>query len=158
MGTAAKVATPGSLDDLARLESDELLAIYRSAPTPRLEHLDGKLSGRVLWIQTPNVRRFLGPLLRSKLLPWHKTFAHETAGHGHGRLVWFGFKTSLGRSRVGDFDAVHVDYNHPVLRWERDEVREVGPGLWLGLWYMRRRDGDHHVGFFGLAREDAGKR
>lgn len=158
MQTSAGVASPGSLDDLARLHSDELLAMYQNARTPRLDDLDGRLSGRVMRIHAFHATRFLEPFLRSKLLVWHKTFAHETAGHGHGRLVWFGFKTSVGRSRVGDFDAVHLEYTHPILRWERDEVREIGPRLWLGLWFMRRRDGDHHVGFFGLDREDAGKR
>ena len=125
--------------------------MYRNAYTPRLQDLDGKLSGRVLRIRAPRAR-FLEPFLRWKLLRWHKTFAHETAAHGHGRLVWFAFKTSVWRSRVGDFDAVHIAYRHPILSWERDEVREIRPGLWLGLWYMRIRQGDHHVGFFGHTR------
>ena len=148
------VVSSGSLADLARLEPDQLMAIYRSARTPTLEELDGKFSGRVLRMQNPQAHRFLQRVLGSRLLPWHKTFAHETAGHGYGRMLfWFKFETSIGRSRVGDFDAVHISYRHPIMRSERDEVREVGTGLCLGLWYMRGRGGDKLIGFFGLARQ-----
>src|SRR2546430_7647800 len=76
---------------------------------------------------------------------------HETSGHGHGvtrllgeRVPWFKFETSIGPSHAGDFDAVHLDYGHdhnpPLVRKVKDEVREVAPGLWLGLAYMTMRE------------------
>ena len=39
------------------------------------------------------------------------------------------------------------------MRQVKDEVREVAPGLWLGLAYLHLRDGDHLGCFFGIARQ-----
>lgn len=146
------------------------MATYRKARTPALEDLDGKLSGRVLRIPVPRVMRLLERFSRSKLLPWRgKTFAYETADHGHGVNRWLGsgvdwleFETSVGRSRAGDFDAVHLDYslerNPRIARKLKSELREVGPGVWLGLEYWPMREGDRLITFLGLAREDTGER
>ena len=157
-----------SLDSLAELDPDRLMEMYRAARTPRLEDLDGKLSGRMLAVprlQKPQVKRFLERYAKSKLFPWQgKTFMHETEGHGHGvnrllgeRVAWFHFETSIARSHAGDFDAVHLDYGHdgnpPLVRDVKDEVREIAPGVWLGLAYLRLRDGDHLACFFGIARQ-----
>jgi hypothetical protein len=38
------------------------------------------------------------------------------------------------------------------VREVKDEVREVAPGLWLGLAYLTMRDGDYLGCFFGVAR------
>jgi hypothetical protein len=161
---------PRTLEDLAAMGPDELMELYRQAKTPRLEDLDGKLTGRMLAVpraQSPRVRRWLDGFSRSGAFPWQgKTFKHETEGHGHGvnrlfaeRVNWFHFETSVGPSHAGDFDAVHLDYSHdrnpPVVRDVKDEVREVGPGLWLGLAYLRLKDGDHLGCYFAIAKEGA---
>jgi hypothetical protein len=170
MGTDARPAAIRSLDDLARLEPDELMALYARARTPALEELDGRLTGRMLAVpraQELHVRAFLERFARSRLFPWQgKTFMHETANHGHGvnrllgeRVAWFRFHTFVGPSHAGDFDAVHLDYGHdgnpPLVRKVKDEVREVAPGLYLGLAYLSMRDGEHLGCFFGVAREPA---
>ena len=157
----------GTLDDLAVLGPDELMELYRSARTPTLEELDGKLTGRMLAApraQAPHVRAWLAKFAKSPLFPWQgKTFQHETADHGHGvnrllgeRVTWFRFHTYVGPSHAGDFDAVHLDYSHdgnpPVVRKVKDEVREVGPGVYLGLAYLAMRDGEHLGCFFGIAK------
>lgn len=167
MATTGRATGPHTLDDLAKIDPDGLMALYKSARTPRLEDLDGKLVGRMLAVprlQQPNVKRFLDRFARSGLFPWQgKTFSHETAEHGHGvnrllgeRVTWFRFHTSVGPSHAGDFDAVNLDYgqdgNPPLVRRVKDEVREVAPGLWLGLAYLRMRDGDHLGCFFGITR------
>ena len=156
-----------TLDDLARMEPEALMALYREARTPRLEDLDGKLSGRMLAVprlQKPHVREWLERFSKSRLFPWQgKTFQHETAGHGHGvnrvlgeRANMFHFETSIGPSHAGDFDAVHLDYGHdhnpPLVRDVRDEVREVAPGLWLGLAYLNTKDGPHLACYFAIAK------
>ena len=170
MSSASRTTDPRTLDDLARLDPDELMSLYREARTPKLEDLDGKLSGRMLAVprlQKPAVKKWLETFSRSGLFPWQgKTFMHETSAHGHGvnrllgeRITWFRFETSVGRSHAGDFDAVHLDYGHdrnpPLVRKVKDEVREVGPGLWLGLAYLTMRDGDHLGCFFGVAKTES---
>ena len=167
MAEVKRAIGPRSLDELAEMGPDDLMELYRRARTPKLEDLDGKLVGRMLAvprIQEPHVKKFLDRFARSGLFPWQgKTFTHETEGHGHGvnrllgeRVTWFRFHTSIGPSHAGDFDAVHLDYgqdgNPPLVRQVKDEVREVAPGLWLGLAYLRMRDGDHLGCFFGVAR------
>ena len=171
MSSTSRTSSPRMLDDLAQLDPDELMAMYRNARTPKLADLDGKLSGRMLAvprIQKPAVKKWLETFSRSSLFPWQgKTFMHETSGHGHGvnrllgeRVTWFKFETSIGPSHAGDFDAVHLDYGHdhnpPLVRKVKDEVREVAPGVWLGLAYMTMRDGDHLACFFGVARNEGG--
>ena len=156
-----------TLEDLARLEPDELMALYREARTPSLEELDGKLTGRMLAVprlQKAQVSALVANFARSSVFPWQgKTFQHETATHGHGvnrllgeRVTWFRFHTFIGPSHAGDFDAVHLDYSHdgnpPVVRKVKDEVREVAPGLYLGLAYLSMRDGEHLGCFFGIAK------
>ncbi len=51
----------------------------------------------------------------------------------------------------------HLDYGHsgnpPLIRKVNDEVREVAPGLWLGLAYLKMRDGEHLACFFGIAKQ-----
>ena len=156
-----------TLDDLAALGPDELMALYREARTPSLEELDGKLTGRMLAVprlQKAQVSALVAKFARSAVFPWQgKTFQHETAEHGHGvnrllgeRVTWFRFHTYVGPSHAGDFDAVHLDYSHdgnpPVVRKVKDEVREVAPGLYLGLAYLAMRDGEHLGCFFGIAK------
>ncbi|HSS61056.1 MAG TPA: hypothetical protein VLK30_06340 [Candidatus Limnocylindrales bacterium] len=157
-----------TLDDLAALGPDELMMLYAAARTPALEELDGKLNGRMLAVpraQAPHVKEWLEKFARSPLFPWQgKTFSHETADHGHGvnrllgeRVTWFRFHTYIGPSHAGDFDAVHLDYSHdgnpPLVRKVQDEVREVAPGLYLGLAYLSMRDGEHLGCFFGIAKD-----
>ena len=168
MSTTRSVSTPSRLDDLERLDPDQLMALYQGARTPRLADLDGKLAGRMLAVprlQKPHVKRWVEKFAKSAVFPWQgKTFEHETESHGHGvnrllgeRVSWFHFETSVGRSHAGDFDAIHLDYEHsgnpPLIRKVKDEVREVAPGLWLGLAYLHMRDGEHLACFFGIAKQ-----
>jgi hypothetical protein len=167
MTSAGKSSKVRTLDDLAAIGRDELMALYRAARMPRLEDLDGKLAGRMLAVpraQKPHVRAWLEKFSRSPLFPWQgNTFKHETANHGHGvnrllgeRVTWFRFHTFIGPSHAGDFDAAHLAYSHdgspPVVRKVNDEVREVAPGLWLGLAHLMMRDGEHLGCYFGIAK------
>jgi hypothetical protein len=168
VGSAQRTKPVRTLDDLAALGPDELMQLYVNARTPTLEELDGKMHGRMLAVprlQKPHVKAWLDRFSRSHLFPWQgKTFSHETANHGHGvnrllgeRVTWFRFHTYIGPSHAGDFDAVHLDYSHdgnpPIVRNVKDEVREVGTSLYLGLAYLTLRDGEHLGCFFGIAKD-----
>jgi hypothetical protein len=69
---------------------------------------------------------------------------------------WFQFETWVGPSKAGAFDSVHLDYGHdhnpPLVRDVQDEVREVAPGLWLGLAYLHLDGADHLACYFAVAR------
>lgn len=161
--------TPSSLDDLAALGPDELMELYIAARTPQLKDLAGRLTGRMLAVpraQEPHVAKLLRAYAGSGVFTWQgKTFEHYNAEHGHGhginrvlgeRLNLFKFETSIGPSRAGEFDAIQLDYDHQgnpsLVRAVKDEVREVAPGLWLGVAYLQTKAGNRLGVYFGLAR------
>lgn len=164
----AAIAGPRSLDDLAAMKPDALAALYRRATTPPVPSLDGDLVGRMLAV--PVLPRWMFGLLRRfaawTRFPWRgKTFRARDSLHGEGinRVFsdrnprrWFRFETSLGPSRAGAFDAFQLDYDNPdnprLVRAIKDEVRQVAPGLYLGLAYFMRRGQPRLVLYFGLGR------
>lgn len=166
--TATALSGPCSLEDLAAMRPDALAALYRSAVTPAVPALDGDLVGRMLAV--PVLPRWMfGPLRRFAAwtsFPWRgKSFRARDglSGDGINRVFsdrkprrWFRFETSLGPSRAGAFDAFQLDYDHPdnpgLVRAIKDEVRQVAPGLYLGLAYLMRGKQPRLILYFGLGR------
>jgi hypothetical protein len=160
-------AGPQTLDDLAALGCDDLLALYRRASTPAVRQLDGHLRGRMLAVR--GAGRTLLALLRAfaawRLFPWRgKSFAalSDTRGQGINRVFsdrqprrWFRFETSIAPSRAGDFDAFQLDYDNDdnpfFIRAIKDEVREVAPGLFLGQAYVVLFGKPRLALYFGLS-------
>jgi hypothetical protein len=165
---AAVAAGPRTLDDLAMMKPAALGELYRSARTPTLPTLNGDLVGRMLAV--PALPRWLaGPLRRFAAwtaFPWRgKSFSarDDAGGEGINRVFgdrtprrWFRFHTFIARSRAGAFDAFQLDYDNPgnpaLIRAIKDEVREVAPGLYLGLAYFMWRKKPRLVLYFALAR------
>jgi hypothetical protein len=159
---------PSTLDDLALMRPAVLDELYRSASTPHISTLTGDLVGRMLAV--PVLPRWLaGPLRRFAAwsrFPWRgKSFIARDAASGEGinRVFgdrnsrrWFRFDTFIGRSRAGAFDAFQLDYdndgNPAPIRAIKDELREVAPGLYLGLAYFMWRKKPRLMLYFGLAR------
>jgi len=150
------------------MEPAQLAALYHQASTPAVPDLDGHLVGRMLAVPVlPAWMR--GPLRRFAAwthFPWRgKSFtAHDRArGEGINRVFgdrrprrWFRFQTFVAPSRAGAFDAFQLDYDNPdnpaLISAIKDEVRQVAPGLFLGLAYFMWRKKPRLVLYFGLAR------
>lgn len=159
-------AGPRSLDDLLACDVPTLERLYREAKAPAVDDLRGPLIGRMLPSPAANARvqDLMRALARLSFFPWKgKTFAPRDAQGGEGwnrvfteRNLWFRFTTALGPSRAGAFDAVHLNYDHPenpfFIRAIQDEVREVGPGLWLGQAYVVVRGRPWLALYFALER------
>lgn len=140
-----------TVDDLLALDVPTLERMYREARTPSIQDLKGDLVGRMLPIPGAPlvVQNALRTLARQPLFPWKgKTFAPRDVHGGEGwnrvlsdKNLWFRFTTSIGPSKAGGFDALHLDYDHKenpfFIRVIEDEVRTVAPGLWLGQAYLR---------------------
>jgi hypothetical protein len=142
--------------------------LYRGASTPTIIALNGALAGRMLAV--PVLPGWLAGALRRfaawTRFPWRgKTFTARDDGRGEGinRVFgdrnprrWFRFDTFIARSRAGAFDAVQLDYDNPgnprLIRAIKDEVREIAPGLYLGLAYFVWGKKARLVLYFGLAR------
>lgn len=162
----ASPAGPTSLDDLAALRPAALAALYSGARTPVLRDMDGHLTGRMLAVSA--LPRWMFGLLRWfagwRRFPWRgKSFQAGPGGRGEGinRVFgdrnprrWFRFDTFVAPSRAGAFEAVQLDYNNPgnpgFIRAIKDEVREVAPGLYLGLAYLMWRGRPRLMLYFGL--------
>lgn len=165
---ARAASRPTSLDDLAELGPTVLQSLYEGARTPVLEAMDGPLVGRMLAV--PVLPRWMAGLLRWlaawSRFPWRgKTFTARDEGKGEGinRVFgernpgrWFRFDTFVAPSRAGAFDAVQLDYDNPgnpgLIRAIKDEVREVAPGLYLGIAYLMWRGRPRLMLYFGLRR------
>jgi hypothetical protein len=148
--SAVDPSAPRTVDDLLACDVPTLAFLYRSAKAPAIDELHGDLIGRML--PSPAVNERLQGAMRSlarlSFFPWKgKTFAPRDSRSGEGwnrvlsdRNLWFRFTTSIGRSRAGAFDALHLNYDHPenpfFIRAIQDEVRTVAPGLWLGQAYV----------------------
>jgi len=159
---------PRSLDDLAALEPAALADLYSGAATPVLRDMEGHLKGRMLAVTV--LPRWMFGILRWfagwSRFPWRgKSFKGGESGRGEGinRVFgdknprrWFRFDTFLAPSRAGTFDAVQLDYDNPgnpgFIRAIKDEVREVAPGLYLGLAYLMWRGHPKLMLYFGLQK------
>jgi hypothetical protein len=164
----AAAAGPQTLDDLAALTADELHVIYAEAASPTIAEVAGDLRGRMLAFNGLGhglLARFLRAFAGWRRFPWRgKSFKTLDAHHGEGinRVFgdrkprrWFRFETKIGPSRAGAFDAFHLDYDNPgnpfFIRAIKDEIRRVGPGLYLGQAYLLTGQRARLVLYFALS-------
>lgn len=162
---------PRTVDDLLGYDVPTLSFLYRSAKAPTIREVSGDLVGRMLPSPAANepVQHFMRTLARLPVFPWKgKTFAPRDDNGGEGwnrvfsdRNLWFRFTTSIGKSRAGNFDALHLNYDHPenpfFIRAIQDEIRTVAPGLWLGQAYVVVKNKPWLALYFALGRKDVGR-
>lgn len=132
----AQATAPLTLDQLVRMDAGSLDAIYRggeAGPIP-----DGRVRGRVLY---PDKAFAAGRSGAARLVWQGKVF---DSGLGMASNKFFGMKAV--KSRVGcgpswrdGAPAIILDYQgtSTIYADVRDEIRRVGPGLYLGLMYDR---------------------
>lgn len=166
-----QVATPPplklTLDDLARMRSDELSRLYAQGSVPAsLSVLDGDHRGRMLAVRfTDNLPIFtlIRRLAASRDFPWEgKSFKAESAHKGTGinrvklagRHRLFPFETRIERSSLDGKEAIILDYgsedNPTLIRHIHDEMREVSPGVFLGPSMWKRDGGLLHLLWFAV--------
>lgn len=149
-GSTTEPRPPLTLADLRLMSTAELDRRYRAAETPvGVKDLDGPLAGALLTFSGPLseglARAATHRIAGSDRFPWAgKTFQSwaEDRGSGVNRVrlfgerLWFHFETRIEPSVVDGAPCVVLDYAHAdnpwVVRQIRDELREVGPGLFLG--------------------------
>lgn len=150
-------------EGLTRLGVDALRLLYEGGRCPPIEALSGAPQGRMLSVARLDEglpRRVLARLARGGRFPWAgKSFAHEGEARGRGinrirllgRREWYPFTTRHDASVLDGQPCLLLDYDHPQNPWFirriRDELREVGPGLYLGPALFRLR-GEHRLVLF----------
>jgi len=126
-----------SIDQLLQMEPSALDDLYRRSPAAAVPA--GKVKGRVL--KYPGTR-LAKPASRVARLVWQgKVFKGDEAMAVNR---FFGLRMIEGRLYQGESwldggPALILDYQGTsrVYNAYRDEIREVGPGLYLGLMYER---------------------
>jgi hypothetical protein len=154
-----------SVDGMARMGVEALGALYAKGTAPRLRDLDGAPRGRMLtWVGPLGrdrafqaVRRFAG----SSVFPWGgKSFTSSSDSRGRGinrvRVLGdaFPFETSIAPSVVDGRPCLVLDYDLPANPWFirqiHDELREVGPGVYLGPAMWKARPSPRLVLYFAI--------
>ncbi|HWE36801.1 MAG TPA: hypothetical protein VG406_09565 [Isosphaeraceae bacterium] len=155
-GVSAQTNTPLTMDRLVRMGPAELEALYRGAGVGAMPA--GKVRGRA--IVRPGQR--IGPTLsRGARILWQgKVFRPEDATAVNR---FFGVRavrgqTSVGPSWLDGRPSLILDYSRTSLVYARvrDEIREVAPGLYLGLMYARSSPRPTFRMFFALEAHGRG--
>ena len=140
-----------TVDHLFAKRYTELDAIYRAAPPPT-SVARGKLTGRMLAMRGADrgvLGRWLRALALSPKFVWQgKTFVDD-GGYNRvfvdgvlGRQHVFPFASRIGPSMFDGKPTIVIDYDRDANPWWmrriHDEIREVAPGLYLGLDLWKR--------------------
>jgi hypothetical protein len=141
--------SPRSLEELSHLSYPALEQLYRAAPPGCIPN--GYTCGRAIYCPDKRLSA-----VRSKVthLLWHgKDFRCD------GTLInqWSGVKAIRARVCYSDSwldggPSIIMDYSGTSLVWRdvRDELRQVAPGLYLGVMYRRREAGPKFITYFAL--------
>ncbi|MGH7297148.1 MAG: hypothetical protein ACRELB_19575 [Polyangiaceae bacterium] len=144
----------------------ELGELYATGTTPtRLGTMEGDPRGRMLAVRALDhgaTGRLLRGIASAAAFPWGgKSFRGDgERGTGLNRVHLFGrhqlfpFATSVRPSVIDGRPCVALDYDLPdnpaLIRSIHDEVREVGPGLFLGPAMWKAKAGPRFVLWFAL--------
>lgn len=139
-----------TLDQLVRMDRCELEALYRGAEMGSMP--TGVTNGRA--IRNPGSRltvpssRVIHVLWQGKVFKDNGMMVNRVLGLRavHARVY-------VGESWLDGRPSVVMDYAGASRLFPdvRDEVREVSPGVWLGVMYTRKPGGAEQTMFFALA-------
>lgn len=124
---------PQTMDQLVRMSECELRALFAAAPAGSVPC--GYAPGRA--IKNPGSRSTVGNSRRTGLVWKGKVFRDDgTMINRFGPVKAIPADVYLGTSQLDGKPALIFDYSGSKL-WPtvRDEVREVAPGLYLGIMY-----------------------
>jgi hypothetical protein len=127
--------------DLLRLSDDQLDDLFRKSPPGEIP--DGEAEGTVL---VESGTQLAGPAAKLiHYLVWKgKVFSREK-GELKNKILPFGIKAVRAKvykegSWFDGLETIVLDYSKTSFfaRHVRDEIREVAPGLYLGLVYFKK--------------------
>ena len=143
----------GDVAWLLGLSGNELDDLFRRSGAGRPPV--GEVTGTVLVAKGRGISDAVARLVR--LTAWKGKVFDDDGGALRNRVTPLGIpavaaKVYKGVSLTDGRECIVVDYSKTslVARWVRDELREVGPGLYLGRAFLRRR----HIADFALSRTE----
>jgi hypothetical protein len=127
---------PIDVPHLQTLTPDELDEVFRQSPAGELP--DGEADGTVLLAPGTNLAEPVSKLVG--LIGWQGKVFDREAGELQNQIGPFGIKAIRAKvyrdtSWFDEKEAIILDYSKTslVAQWIRDEIREVSPGVYLGL-------------------------
>jgi hypothetical protein len=132
-----------SLDagQLLQMAPGELDALYRASPAGEIPRGEGK--GTLLL--APGTKLGEAAARAVRRLAWQGKDFDPERGELRNEVLPVGMKALAAKvykapSWVDGNECIVLDYAHTslVARWIRDEIREVAPGLYLGIAYWRK--------------------
>jgi len=145
--------------EFLKLSSDQLDEIFRHSPSGRIP--DGVGEGTAIIAPNTSVSDIAAKFIH--LFSWKgKVFERDPADPNRARLknrlLLLGTKAIIadvykGESWFDQKECIVLDYSHTslVAQWIRDEIREVSPGVYLGLVYWGKEKANaHRLIHFGL--------
>jgi hypothetical protein len=129
------------MDDLLGMSGGELDELFRNSPPGEIPN--GDADGRILVGIEPTVSRITGRI--GRWIAWQGKVFDRQKGELKNKVGPLGFhlvkaKVYKEASWFDDKETIVLDYSKTslVARSIRDEIREVAPGLYLGLVFQRR--------------------
>ncbi|MGW3075045.1 MULTISPECIES: hypothetical protein [unclassified Kitasatospora] len=141
--------------ELLTADEDRLGELFRTSPPGDIP--DGPMEGTAIIGAGTGVTRPIAALVR--LAVWRGKVFDRTGGYLSNRLSALDALAVLatvapGPSRLDGEECIVIDYSRTslVARGVRDEIRQVGPDLYLGvIWLLGAK-----VGWFSLRKPQAG--
>ena len=129
------------VSDLLRMSSDELDELFRQSTGGELP--DGEAEGTVL-VQSGT--KLAGPAAKLiHFFAWKGKVFDRDKGELRNEILPFGIEAVRAKvyrddSWLDGKETIVLDYSKTslVAHWIRDEIRTVGPGLYLGLVFWER--------------------
>ncbi len=126
---------------LLQMSSDELDALFRSSDCGEIPRGEG--DGTVLIAPGTKLEGPAEKLIH--LITWQGKVFDPEKGELRNEILPFGVKAIRAKvykeaSWLDQKEAIVLDYSKTslVAHWIRDEIREVSPGVYLGLVYWQR--------------------
>jgi hypothetical protein len=146
-------------DDFTQLTNDQLDDVFRASPPGNIPVGEGE--GAAIIAPGTDVSETVARFIH--IFGWKgKVFEADKSRPGIGwlknRLLITGTKAVIAevykaQSWLDGKDCIVLDYSHTsiVAQWIRDEIREVRPGLFLGVVYWgKEQDKAHRLIHFAL--------
>jgi len=145
-GHAAEPIT--SMNQLVRMSRCELEQLYRAAAPATAP--DGFVKGRAIWLDTKH------PVLKSRAtqILWQGKYFLDDATIRNRVFGIRAFRADVfnGESWLDGGPSLIMDYQNSSKLFSdvRDEVRELSPGLYIGITYLRKCPTPELAMFFAL--------
>ena len=132
---------PLDLPDLLKMEKEELDELFRQSPAGELP--DGDADGIVLVKPGSEISGFASGIIH--LVAWRGKVFRRDKGDLKNKILPFGVKAVRAKvykdpSWFDGKETIVLDYSKTsfLARKVRDEIREVSPGVFLGLVFWER--------------------